>query len=66
MGQRKSDPPRQRRIQLPINMEGEVGLGDVLKRMTSAMGIKPCGGCQKRAEALNRRVSFTGKCKDCE
>ena len=30
------------------------GLGDVVKNITSAVGIKPCGGCQKRREAMNR------------
>jgi len=29
------------------------GLGDVIKGATTAVGIKPCEGCQKRAEALN-------------
>ncbi len=30
------------------------GVGDVVARATKAVGIKPCGGCQKRREALNR------------
>ena len=30
------------------------GLGDTIKRATEAVGIKPCGGCQKRREALNK------------
>jgi hypothetical protein len=34
------------------------GLGDTIKRATDALGIKPCGGCQKRREALNK---MTGK-----
>lgn len=34
------------------------GLGDVVARTASAMGIKPCAGCQKRREALNRLVPF--------
>ena len=38
----------------------EVGLGDVIKRATSAIGIKPCGGCKRRAAALNRWMVFTG------
>jgi hypothetical protein len=41
--------------------EEEVGLGDVIKRSTSALGIRPCGGCQARAATLNRWVTFTGK-----
>ncbi len=31
-----------------------VGLGTGLTRVTSAMGIKPCGGCRARAAALDR------------
>tara|TARA_R110002012_G_scaffold30807_5_gene92798 strand:+ start:211 stop:492 length:282 start_codon:yes stop_codon:yes gene_type:complete len=30
------------------------GLGDTVKRIASAAGVKPCGGCQKRREALNK------------
>ncbi len=37
----------------------EVGLGDAIKRVTYAMGIKPCGGCEKRAAALNRWMHFS-------
>jgi hypothetical protein len=35
----------------------EIGLGDAAKRMTYAMGIRPCG--ERRAAALNRWVVFT-------
>jgi len=31
----------------------ETGLGDVVAGATKAVGIKPCGGCQKRQAALN-------------
>lgn len=34
------------------------GLGDAVARVTSAVGVKPCGGCKKRQEALNRLVPF--------
>jgi len=37
----------------------EVGLGDAVKRVTYAMGIKPCGGCDRRAAAMNRWMVFT-------
>jgi hypothetical protein len=48
------------RVRLPgfINDE-EVGLGDVIKRATSYLGIKPCGGCEHRAAVLNRWMVFT-------
>jgi len=39
----------------------EIGLGDVLKRVTYTIGIKPCGGCQRRAATLNRWVGFSGR-----
>lgn len=44
-----------RRVRLPgFLIEEEMGLGDAVKRVTYAMGIKPCGGCEQRAAALNR------------
>lgn len=48
------------RVRLPgfINDE-EVGLGDVIKRATSVVGIKPCGGCIERAQRLNNWVVFS-------
>lgn len=48
------------RVRLPgFLIEEEVGLGEVIKRVTYAMGIKPCGGCEKRAAALNRWMHFS-------
>ena len=37
----------------------EIGLGDAIKRTSSYFGIKPCGGCERRAAALNRWLAFT-------
>lgn len=34
------------------------GLGDTIARITSAIGIKPCGGCKKRQEKLNKLVPY--------
>lgn len=34
--------------------EAEIGLGDVIKKVTSAVGVKPCADCERRAQALNR------------
>ncbi len=48
------------RVRLPgFISDDEIGLGDVVKRATSYLGIKPCGGCQQRAAALNRWMVFT-------
>ena len=53
----KSEPHK---VRLPgfLN-EKEIGLGDVIKRATSAFGIRPCGQCQQRAAALNQWMRFT-------
>ncbi len=49
------------RMRLPGFISDEdIGLGDVIKRATSAVGIQPCGGCARRAAALNRWLTFTG------
>ncbi len=34
------------------------GLGDVIANITSAVGIEPCDGCNKRKEQLNRLFPF--------
>ncbi len=46
-------------LRIPAPVKGEKGLGDVVKTMTRAVGLDPCGGCQRRAAALNRWVGFT-------
>jgi hypothetical protein len=50
------------RVRLPgFIRDDEIGLGDVIKRATSAIGFRPCRGCEQRAAALNRRLIFTGR-----
>lgn len=34
------------------------GLGDTIAKLTSAVGIKPCGGCKKRQEWLNKAIPY--------
>ena len=41
--------------------DDDVGLGDAIKRVTSALGIRHCGGCERRATMLNRWVTFSGR-----
>jgi hypothetical protein len=54
------DERKPHRVRLPgFLIEEETGLGDVIKRTTYAMGIKPCSGCEKRAAALNGWMHFT-------
>ena len=48
--------PRQLEVRLPYAPPGGMGLGDVIARMTQAVGVKPCTPCKQRQEELNRRV----------
>jgi hypothetical protein len=60
----KVDGAPAHRVRLPgFRTDEEIGLGDVIKRATSQIGIKPCGACQRRAAALNRWVVFNGRDK---
>ena len=34
------------------------GLGDTIAKVTKAIGVKPCGRCKKRQEALNKRFPY--------
>ena len=57
--EREASPPR--RVRLPgFVLDEDVGLGSVVKRVTSTFGIRPCGGCEQRAAKLNRWLVFTG------
>ena len=59
----KSRPPIHR-VRLPgFIVSEDIGLGDVIKRTTSYIGIAPCGGCRRRADALNRWMVFTNRTK---
>ena len=59
-GRHGENHDKPRRVRLPgFVSDKEIGLGDAVKRATSAVGIRPCGGCERRAAALNRWMSFT-------
>jgi len=50
------------RVSLPGFITNEdVGLGDVIKRATSVVGIRHCSGCARRAAVLNRLLTFSGR-----
>ncbi len=48
--------PRTLRLPGFLVDDDEIGLGDLIKKATSAMGIKPCAGCEERAASLNKWV----------
>ena len=52
---------RPRRVRLPgFVIEEDLGLGTAVKRLTSSIGIRPCGGCEQRGNMLNRWLVFSG------
>jgi hypothetical protein len=56
----KQDDHQPYKVRLPGFIgDEEIGLGDVIKQTASYFGIKPCGGCEQRRTALNRRFVFT-------
>jgi hypothetical protein len=43
------------RVVLPrFIVRNPVGAGQVVKRVASAVGVKPCAGCEQRAAGLDR------------
>jgi hypothetical protein len=65
MPEEKNEGERQPyRVRLPgfVN-DKDIGLGDAIKQVTYALGIRPCAGCERRAAALNRWFVFTGRAK---
>lgn len=55
-----SSKPQPHIVRLPgFLVEEEIGLGDAIKRVTNAMGIQPCSGCEQRAASLNRWMKFS-------
>jgi hypothetical protein len=51
--------PKPLKVRLPgFVSDKEIGLGDVIKRATSVVGIRQCHGCARRAEILNLWIVF--------
>lgn len=39
-----------------VSPRSPIGLGTAIKMVTSAVGIKPCGGCNKRGAEWDKKV----------
>jgi hypothetical protein len=54
-------PPRKTlSVRLPgFVADRDIGLGDAITRFGRAVGLRPCGGCARRAAQLNRLLVFT-------
>jgi len=58
-GEQPGEQPAHRARLPAFITDDEIGLGDAIQRTTSYFGIPTCGGCQRRAAALNRWLAFT-------
>ena len=63
MPEERRGNPQTHHVRLPGFLVDEVGLGEVVKRTTYTLGIRPCGGCERRAATLNRWLIFTRRGK---
>ncbi|MFJ3863973.1 hypothetical protein [Streptomyces nigra] len=56
---RRETPREPLRVRLPAFIDDDVGLGDVITKVTYSARLRPCNGCTRRAATLNRWVTFT-------
>ena len=62
VAEKKGEDRKPYRVRLPgFISDKDIGLGDVVKSATSTVGIRPCGGCGRRAAALNRWLVLSGR-----
>ena len=45
-------------IQVDFGLKRSRGVGDTIAKVTKAVGIKPCGGCNKRRAKLNEIAAY--------
>lgn len=67
-GKAKVVRPMKRKKEKPIDLSNEqeapvMGVGDLIKKITSFMGIEPCDECERRKEKLNSMFSFLKRTK---
>jgi hypothetical protein len=54
--------PSKHTLRLPRFIVREpIGVGNAIKRVTSAVGVKPCGACEERATHLNQWMTLGAK-----
>jgi hypothetical protein len=46
------------KVVVPLPIKGQVGAGDVVKKVADVLGIKPCTPCEERRKRLNRVLAF--------
>jgi hypothetical protein len=62
VGEKGKPDKRSARVQLPNFVSDEdIGLGDLVSRVTRSVVHRPCQGCERRAEMLNGWLQFHGR-----
>ena len=57
-----ASPARPFVVRLPgFVADEQIGLGDAVRRVTTKMGLRTCGGCERRAATLNHWIVFAGQ-----
>jgi len=51
----ENPPPK---VMLPLPLSEPVGAGDLVKKVTDALGIRPCSKCEQRRRRMNRAFAF--------
>lgn len=46
------------KVVLPVPLSEPVGAGDVVRKVTDALGIRHCSKCEQRRRRLNRAFGF--------
>lgn len=55
------DRERSNPLKVPVPfLRGSVGLGDVVTKITEAVGVKPCTPCEERKRRMNQAVQLQG------
>jgi hypothetical protein len=53
------EPQRARpKVIVPLPVKGQIGAGDVVKKVTEALGIRTCSKCEQRRRRMNRAIAF--------
>lgn len=50
-------PTKKSKIVVPLPIK-QVGAGDVVKKVTNALGLKTCGPCEERRRRMNQALAF--------
>lgn len=62
MGEKSKAGKKSARVELPNFVSDEdIGLGDLVSRVTRSVVHRPCRGCERRAETLNGWLQFHGR-----